>query len=320
MAFVWWRYPTRRFSIDGLPFTVRSFARTDGLCSSLTMLGTEQAADFTPIFGQDAVRNHLLACTLPDGRMLEVELGYIGSWKTGVIARLDGVVFFESHPGQRPEFPQKYRDQITGANSFADAVERASAASGKPQVNPLKGGIFSKENRLPFAVDVATGLLFYVIAKLTDLQTAALAGVAVGAGLIAFQRLTKIDVTGGLALFGIVMLAISAGLAVAFTDDEWIKMRGTITGLIGASFFLLDGWRGGPYIGKGLARYMPYSDISTGKFAAAMGLVGLTMAGLNYAVAKMVSTDTWLFYTTFVDFPIIMGLSMIAIKFARSKG
>jgi intracellular septation protein A len=319
MAMTWWRYKTRRFSVDGLQFTVGSSANTDGLCSTLSMLAVEQANDFTPMFGEEAIRNHHLACDLPDGRRLEVELGYIGSWATGIIARLDGLVVFESHPGRTPQFPEKHRDQIRQASSFGDAMERASAASGKARENPFKGGIFAKENRLPFAIDIATGLLFYIVAKLTDLQTAALAGVAVGAGLVIFQRVTKIDVTGGLALFGIVMLAISAGLALAFADDEWIKMRGTITGLIGASFFLLDGWRGGPYIGKGLARYMPYSDISAGKFATAMGLIGMLMAGLNYTVAKMVSTDTWLFYTTFIDFPIIMGLAILAIRFARSK-
>ena len=169
------------------------------------------------------------------------------------------------------------------------------------QGTDVNSGVFARHNRLPFAIDIITGLLFYFVAKFTDLQTAAIVGVVVGFGLVLFQRITKIDVTGGLALFGILMLCISAGLAVWLNDDEWIKLRGTITGLIAASFFIIDGARGGPYIGKGLARYMPYSDIHAGRFAIVMGVIGLIMAALNYGAAKLLTTDNWLFYKTFID-------------------
>ena len=187
------------------------------------------------------------------------------------------------------------------------------------EATEVNGGVFARHNRLPFAIDVATGLLFYVIAKMTDLQTAALVGVAIGFGLVTFQRITKIDVTGGLALFGILMLCISAGLAVWLNDDEWIKLRGTITGLIAASFFIIDGARGGQYIGKGLARYMPYSDIHAGRFAIVMGVIGLIMAALNYGAAKLLTTENWLFYKTFIDNFIVIGLVMLAMRFARTK-
>jgi intracellular septation protein A len=313
MAFTWWRYPTRRFSIDGINFEVRSRGRSDGLHSSLSMLGVESATDQSPIYGEEAVRNHRLACTLPDGRKLEVELGYIGAWTTGIIARLDGQMVHESHPGKTPQYPEKYRKDITAHSSFKEAIKAGSAG----QPNPFETGVFAKHNRLPFAIDVATGLLFFVIAKMTNLQTAAMAGIFVGFALVAFQYFTKIDVTGGLALFGIVMLCISAGLAWISQDEEWIKLRGTLTGVIAASFFLIDGLRGGPYIGKGLARYMPYDDIDKGRLAVAMGLVGLFMAGLNYGAAKLLSTDQWLFYTTFIDFFIVMALAIMAMRWSR---
>ena len=315
MALTWWRYPTRRFSVDGLVVAVRSFAKTDGLYSSLELLDVEQTHDVTPLYGKDAVRNHQLSCKLPDGRVLEVELGYIGMWTTGIVARMDGVVIHESHPGTTPAYPEKYRAPIAVHDSFKDAVK--NGREGQP--NPFESGVFAKQNRLPFAVDVGTGLLFYFVAKMTDLNTAALAGIAVGVGLILYQKITKVDVTGGLALFGIVMLAISAALALVFQDEEWIKLRGTITGLIAAGFFLFDGWRGGPYIGRGLARYMPYADVDPGRMAFGMGLVGLFMAGLNYAVAKLASTDLWLFYKTFVDIVIIMVLAMFVVRIARMK-
>lgn len=183
----------------------------------------------------------------------------------------------------------------------------------------MNGGVFARHNRLPFAIDIITGLLFYFVAKFTDLQTAAIVGVVVGFALVLFQRITKIDVTGGLALFGILMLCISAGLAFWLNDDEWIKLRGTITGLIAASFFIIDGARGGPYIGKGLARYMPYSDIDPGRFAILMGVIGVIMAALNYGAAKWLSTDNWLFYKTFVDNFIVFGLVFFALRYARLK-
>lgn len=313
MSFTWWRYPTRRFSVDGLSFAVSSRARTDGLHSTLSMLGVEQMSDQTPILGLESVRNHSLFAQLPDGRALEIDFGYMGMWTTGLVAYLDGVVVYESHQGRTPAYPEDYREQAIKHSSFGESI---SAARGNGP-NPFETGIMAKGNRLPFAIDVITGLLFYAIAKLTDLQTAALVGIAVGFGLVAFQRITKIDVTGGLALFGIVMLCISAGLALWLADDEWIKLRGTITGLIAASFFLLDGLRGGPYIGKGLARYMPYSDIDTGRFAIGMGSVGLVMAGLNYAAAKLLSTDGWLFYTTFLDTFVIIGMVFFVLRYAR---
>lgn len=313
MSFTWWKYPTRRFAVDGLSFAVYSNARGDGLHSSLAMFGEEQAHDQTPLLGAESVRNHHLRTQLPDGRMLEVEFGYMGMWTTGIVARLDGNVVYESHEGRVPAYPEKYRATASEHNSLGESMKAAQTAQA------MNGGVFARHNRLPFAIDVITGLLFYFVAKFTDLQTAAFVGVVVGFGLVLFQRITKIDVTGGLALFGILMLCISAGLAYWLNDDEWIKQRGTITGLIAASFFIIDGARGGPYIGKGLARYMPYSDLDAGRFAIIMGIIGLIMAALNYGAAKLLSTDNWLFYKTFVDNFIVIGLLLFAIRFARPK-
>lgn len=313
MGFTWWRYPTRRFSVDGLEFRVSSRARSDGLHSALSLKGMDQAVDHTPILGPESIRNHLLRLTLPDGRLLEVELGYMGLWTTGIVARVDDIVVYESHKGRVPIYPEKYQSTAVENSSFSASVKATQSAQG------MNGGVFAKHNRLPFAIDVATGLLFYVIAKMTDLQTAALVGVVVGFGLIMFQKITKIDVTGGLALFGILMLCISAGLAVWLNDDEWIKLRGTITGLIAASFFIIDGMRGGPYIGKGLARYMPYSDINAGRFAIVMGMIGVFMAVLNYGAAKLLTTDNWLFYKTFIDNFIVIGLVMLAMRYVRAQ-
>ena len=64
---------------------------------------------------------------------------------------------------------------------------------------------------------------------------------------------------------------------------------------------------------------MPYSDIDPGRFAILMGVIGLIMAALNYGAAKLLSTDNWLFYKTFVDNFIVFGLVIFALRYARAK-
>lgn len=208
MARTWWTYPARRFAVGRAQCVVKSGARTDGLASSLWVDGVEVASDRTPVGGEAAVRNHRLTATLPDGRKLEVDLGYRGLWTTGIIARVDGRIAHESHPGKVIGYPEKLRAQAVSLDAptvgaaikqgFHDGVQQGGGSQ-------LENGAFASRNRIPIAVDIATGLLFFVVAKLTDLTTAALVGAAVGIALVLFQRITKIDVTGGLALFGIAM-------------------------------------------------------------------------------------------------------------------
>src|SRR5690606_17441695 len=208
------------------------------------------------------------------GETFEVEAGYISWINVGIAVRHDGQTVHESHPGRTIAFP-------------------ASAA--KMTVDPSLDMSRYKANRVPIAVDILLGLLFFVIAKFTDLSTAAIVGAVVGIGLLVAQRFVKVDLTGGLALFGVAMLLISAGLAIAFQDDMAIKMRGTIVGVIGAVLFLGDGLLGGKRLGKGIARYLPYNDLDPGRLAVGMGLLALALAGINYLVATFASTDVWLF-------------------------
>ena len=173
----------------------------------------------------------------------------------------------------------------------------------------------------PAAVDLALGLLFFVVAKLTDLRTAALVGAGVGIALVVAQRFIKTDIIGGMALFGITLALISAGLAWAFEDDDAIKMRTTIMGLIGAAFFLGDGLLlKGRRLGAGMARYLPYKDVVPRRLAIGMGVMGLLLAMLNWGVAAAVSTDAWLIYSTFLDIPVAMVMIMGVFKYARSGG
>lgn len=293
----------RPFVIDDVAGLVRIVAALDGLSSELLLDGAVVARDHTPAAGEEAIRSHRLAATLPDGRALEVEAGYINWVNVGIAVRVDGALVHESHPGRRIAYPAAAAKMIL-----------AKTADGSSAYDPGK----LKQNKIPIMVDLATALFFFVVAKLTDLQTAAIAGAAVGIGLLVVQRFVKVDLIGGMALFGIVMLLISAGFAILFEDDELIKQRSTIVGLIGAGFFLIDGLLGGRRLGQGLSRYLVYRDVNPRRLALGMAMVGASLALLNYGVVKLVSTDVWLFYTTFVDVPISIAFVLLAIKWSRS--
>lgn len=320
MSFTWWRYK-RGFTVGRHRIAIVTSARLDALASELSIDDVPFAWDETPSFGPEAVRNHLLAATLPDGRRLEVEAGYISLWSIGIAARLDGELIHESHPGRTIAYPEKYRE--VAANTKARTIGGAMRESLTDEASPLRAQGYDPgqiaRNKVPILVDLALGLLFFVVAKLTDLSTAALVGAGAGIALVVAQRFVKVDLIGGLALFGVVMLLISAGLALAFQDDTAVKMRSTILGTISAVLFLGDGLLGGNRLGKALTRYLPYNDIDPGRLALGMGILGLVMAALNYLVATLASTDVWLFYTTFVDFFLIMFMILVVFSFARGR-
>jgi intracellular septation protein A len=280
-------------------------ARLSGLTSSLWIDGEEVATDFTPAAGPEAVRNHRLRANLPDGRGVEVEAGY-NSWvNAGIAVQVDGQLVHESQPGRRIAYPARAAKMVS-----------QQTANGKAAYDVDK----LRRNKVPIIVDIATGLLFFVVAKLTDLKTAALVGAAVGIALVIAQRFVKVDLLGGLAMFGIIMLLISAGFAIAFEDDELIKQRSTIVGLIGAACFLFDGLvLRGRRLGHGLNRYLAYTDIDERRLAIAMGVLGVFTALANFAVVRLVSTDAWLFYTTFLDLPLVMVGVLLASKWARAR-
>ena len=170
-------------------------------------------------------------------------------------------------------------------------------------------------------MDVALGFIFFFVAKWTDLTTAALWGAGVGLALVVVQQFVKsVDLLGGLALFGIIMMLISAGYALVFQDEYLIQMRTTIIGGLGAVLYLIDGALGGKYLGERTARYFFMPNIVPRRLALAMGGISIIMALLNWGVVKLVSKDVWLYYTTFGDFIIAVVLFSIAIKWVIKPG
>lgn len=138
--------------------------------------------------------------------------------------------------------------------------------------------------------------------------------------MIVQQFVKSVDLLGGLALFGIFMLLISAGYALVFQDEEIIQMRTTIMGGLGAVLYLIDGIFGGRYLGERTARYLFMPDIVPQRLSLAFGALSITMALLNWGVVKLVSKDIWLYYTTFGDFIVAVVLFSIAIRWVIKPG
>ncbi len=309
-----WTY-TRPFTVDDVAGEVRTVATTQSLESTLLIAGQSIATDvflFPRAIKRAIYRNNHITHVLPDGRRLEIESGYVGWWKTQIAVRVDGVLRYESAPGAKIRWPNAYQTAKTDQRTpEQQASDEAEATRQQEQF---------RRNKPSLIVDLAIGVLFFVVAKYSNLTTAAL--VSAGAGIAAWvvQRFVKMDLLGGLATFGIIMSLISAGFAWAFQDDDMVKMRSTILGIFTALLFIGDGIFGGRYLGKRLTRFMPYPDIVPSRLAIGLGVVGLVMAALNYIVAKLFSTDVWLFYTTFLDTLLSLAMFFAVIKYARGQG
>jgi len=190
--------------------------------------------------------------------------------------------------------------------SSLDAVSQARAAAQW------------QRNKPSLLADLALGLLFLVVAKLSDLTTAALVGAGAGLLLVVVQRFVKVDLLGGLALFGIFMLLVSAGFSLAFQDDDLVKLKGSILGLFTATLFLGDGLLNrGRYFGRRLARYV-MQPVHEHRLAIGLGGLGALLALLNWAVARWLSTDLWLAYNSIGDLVLTMLLFGLVLRFARA--
>ena len=175
-----------------------------------------------------------------------------------------------------------------------------------------------QRNKWTIAVDLGMALLFFVVGKMTEsLVTPALVCAGAGFALIIVQRFVKVDLLGGLALFGVAVLCVSAAFAWFFQDDWAIKMRSTIVGGAVAAVMFGDAiFNRGNYFGGRLARFMP-NPIDTRRMAAGLATLGVVMAVVNWGVAEFFSKDTWLFYTSFGDVALSVLLAMAVIRFAE---
>jgi len=297
-----WTYPFR-VTIDGRSYRTEVIAGLKTIESRVFLEEQELARDFTDVMTPDGTRNHQLRFSLSDGREVVVEAGYIDWIRVGIAVRVDGVVVYESHPGKTIKFPTV---SLPDPEKAAELQAEQAAAWGR--------------NKYSIYVDVGIGILFFVMVKATDdLPFSALVTAGAGLGVVVVQRFVKVDLLGGLAMFGVVMLLISAGFSWYFDNDWAVKMKSTILGVFVATLMLSDAmFNRGRYFGGRLLRFIP-QPMDARRLATGMGVLGLVMASVNWIFAEFTSQDTWLYYTSFGDFILTMFLILAVFRYASIR-
>ena len=293
-----WRY-ARTFRADGQDIRIITDVGMQSMETHVEVNGDRRASDRL-LMSTEAYRNNRLSVPLGD-RTLDVEAGYNSWWNVGMRAELDGLTVWESHPGKPIALPGSAAKMLAGQSGREGQMARMKAQW--PSI----------------ACDIAIGILFFLVAKLADLRTAALAAAGAGLALVVVQRVVKVDLLGGMALFGIVMTLLGAGFAILFEDDRMIMLRSTVLGGIAAGLFLADGLFGGRYLGKRMLLYMPAQTLDPKRLSIGFGLSGLALALLNWLVVAFATKDQWLFYTTFADMPVALAGVLWTLWYAKPR-
>ena len=263
------------------------------------------------------------------GEDARVEVGYVNWWSVGIVVLQGEDTLYETHPGKNVRGLEGLLQgtAMSSMTSQADSCHEPEtgpdrAAGSDLSVAQMVESNRSKWERNKYSIyaDMALGALFFLVGKFTeDLALAAIIGAAAGLALVVVQRFVKVDLLGGFAVFGTIMLLISAGFSLALQDDYWVQMKSTVLGIFTASLFMIDGVvRQGAYFGARIERYMPM-PLHHGRIATGISLTGLVMAYGNYLVAENFSEDFWLTYTTFLDIPVSMAMFYAVVYWARKK-
>ena len=293
---------SRPFSFHGHRCEVKVTLTQSETISSLYVddfLADEQSIKYT-----DGIITFVHPLQTSSGFEANVESGYFNWWNVGITVTENGRVVHESHPGEDLRYGEALMEDLFGMKGT------------QPEAGESKWA----ENKYSIYADLGLGALFFIVSKITgDLVLAAIVGGVTGLGLIVLQRFVKVDLLGGFAVFGTIMLGISTAFSLVLQDSYWVQMKGTALGLFMATLFMADGLlRQGAYFGARFGRYMP-GPLHHNRLAIGMSLMGIVSAGGNYVVAENFSEDFWLMYTTFLDFPIFMLSFLVILRWARKS-
>jgi intracellular septation protein A len=303
-----WTY-RRPFSAQGEVFIVQIEAGIAGWRSRLMIGHQELVLDETILLGAAFdFRNHRLCHTLPDGSKLEVEIGYLNWFNTGIRVSISGTLVHESHPGRDILYLTRVRKASLGGKTEQQLQEQRERDAAQWALN-----------RPSLIIDIALGLLFFAVSKVTgNLTTAALVGAVAGLTVVLAQRFVKLDLLGGLAMFGVFTLLLSAGFSLWFQDERMVQLKGSILGVLVAGLIFGDGlFNRGRYFGARLSRYLIGMTVDARRLSLGIAVLGLIMAGLNLIAMHWLSKDAWLTYTTFVDAPLAMVLGLLVFRYAK---
>ena len=296
-----WSY-SRPFTFHGHSCEIKVTLTQSETISSLfidNFLVDEQSIKYT-----DGITTFVHPLRTPSGFEAKVEVGYFNWRNVGIAVTENGRLVHESHPGEDLSYGEALMEDLYGMKENASRAGESKWA----------------QNKYSIYADLGLGALFFIVSKVTgDLVLAAIVGGVTGLGLIVLQRFVKVDLLGGFAVFGTIMLGISTAFSLVLQDSYWVQMKGTALGLFTATLFMADGLlRQGAYFGARFERYMP-GPLHHNRLAIGMSLMGIVSAGGNYFVAENFSEDFWLTYTTFLDFPIIMVSFFVILRWARKS-
>lgn len=249
-----------------------------------------------------------------DQGKLDFTIGQVSHWAGACEVSQDGEVLYRTSP--KPFFTPDTSKGVMGW------VERTLTEDGKEPDPEEQAKQERAKARLPsIAVDLSMAVVFFIIAREFGLTTAALTGAGVTLALFVVQRFVKVDLLGGFAVFGVVMALISAGLAMAFDNELFIKLRGSVVGVIGAGFALVDAvFNRGNYLGARMAGYMEqFVTLRPQRAAFAMAGAGLTLTAIDTPLAFILTTDQWIWYNAFLDSLIAIPIVMTAMWLARER-
>ena len=311
-----WTY-LRPFSHNGNDYTVEVFFTLSHTVSRL--FKDSELLDEQSVHHMDGVQTFDHTVPIESSEPLRIEVGYVSWWSVGIAVFEGEQTVYESHPGKNVRFAEGMMQGLAPAAATEDSHGQEAKALNLADMVESNQSKWQR-NKYSIYADLVLGALFYLVGKFTeDLALAALVGAAAGLGLVVLQRFVKVDLLGGFAVFGTIMLVISAAFSLALQDDYWVQMKGTVLGLLTASIFMVDGvLRQGAYFGARIERYMPL-PLRHDRIAIGMSGLGVVMALANYYVAENFSEDFWLTWTTFLDMPLSMALFYGVIFWARKK-
>jgi intracellular septation protein A len=301
-----------KFDLDGIPYTLEARVKGEELVYSVErddiLVHQEQRAmslsEFHVPYG--------FQVQTPEG-LLRFVVGSTGLWSLGLEVYRGGALHWRS--SRKPfAFPK-------WAQAFFQWADRLAKDSDAPKTaEQLAREADAKRLRPAIAVDIAFAVLFFFVAREYGLVTAAVAGAGATLILVVVDRFVKPDLTGGFAVFGAVMALISAGLALILQDDLAIKLRGSIMGLIGASFMAIDWLNDGRYLGRRFARYFyVFGAIDPKRASLAVCASGLLIVAIDTPLAFLLTTEQWIWYNAFLDSLIAIPIVMGAMWFARVR-
>ena len=204
-----WTY-LRPFSHNGNDYTVEVFFTLSHTVSRL--FKDSELLDEQSVHHMDGVQTFVHTVPIESIEPLRIEVGYVSWWSVGIAVFEGEQTVYESHPGKNVRFAEGMMQGLAPAAATEDSHGQEAKALNLADMVESNQSKWQR-NKYSIYADLVLGALFYLVGKFTeDLALAAIVGAAAGLGLVALQRFVKVDLLGGFAVFGTIMLVLAMPL------------------------------------------------------------------------------------------------------------